>query len=197
MVDAASDGEEALHLLSEHQYALAVLDWRMPEVEGIDVLSSIRKSGKSLPVMMLTAKDTPRDRVAGLDAGADDYLIKPFDLQELFARIRAVLRRPTEGGGPRLQCARLSYDIQSQEVFVDDSPIPVTATERRMVELFLRNAGKLTSRDAIAHHVWPDELDTIGSNTIDVHLARLRAKIGDSGAKIVTVRGAGFRMESS
>ena len=197
MVDAASDGEEALHLLSEHQYALAVLDWRMPEVEGIDVLSSIRKSGKSLPVIMLTAKDTPRDRVAGLDAGADDYLIKPFDLQELFARIRAVLRRPTEGGGPRLQCARLSYDIQSQEVFVDDSPIPVTATERRMVELFLRNAGKLTSRDAIAHHVWPDELDTIGSNTIDVHLARLRAKIGDSGAKIVTVRGAGFRMESS
>jgi DNA-binding response OmpR family regulator len=195
IVDAAADGEEALHLVAQHQYALAILDWRMPEVEGIDVVAAIRKAGQSLPVIMLTAKDAPQDRVIGLDTGADDYLVKPFDLQELFARLRAVLRRPQEGGGRRLRCAGLEYDTQSQELLVDGKPVSVTATERRMVELFLRNPGKLTTRDAIAHHVWPDELDTVGSNTVDVHMARLRAKIVGSGARIVTVRGVGFRME--
>lgn len=195
-VDVAGDGEEALYLIGEHDYAVAVLDWRMPKVTGLEVVETLRSQQSALPVLMLTARDAPPDRVTGLDAGADDYLVKPFDLDELFARVRALLRRPTEGGQPLLRQGALVLDPQRQEVTVEGHPIAVTATERGILEVLLRASPGVATRKAIANHVWPDELDPIGSNTIDVHITRLRAKLANAQVRLVTVRGSGFRLES-
>ena len=194
-MDAAVDGAQALHLISEHDYAAAILDWRMPQLTGIDVVAAVRNQRSSLPILMLTARDAPADRVTGLDAGADDYLIKPFDLDELFARVRALLRRPREGGQPTLRCGALAFDPLRQEATVEGAPVALTATERALLELLLRHAPRVVRRSTIADQVWPDELDPIGSNTIDVHVARLRAKLGKARARIVTVRGSGYRLE--
>ncbi len=194
VVDAVADGAEALLQIGEHDYALAVLDWRMPKRSGLDVVMAVRKSGKSLPLLMLTARDTSADRVLGLDSGADDYLVKPFDLDELLARVRALLRRPRDGGSPILCCGGLSFDPGTQEIYVDDKPLPVTATQRRILELLLHDSPNLTSRRAVADHVWVDDLEPLGSNAIDVHMARLRAKLVGARVRIVTVRGSGFRL---
>jgi len=194
IVDTAADGDEAKWLADEHDYAVAILDWRMPKTSGIEVVQHIRKQSKQAKIIMLTARDAPPDRVAGLDAGADDYLIKPFDLDELFARVRALMRRQTDPTS-ELRCGDLSYDPRKAEVSAGGRPIGATATERAILEVLLRAAPGVVSRRSIADHVWPDDLDGVGSNTIDVHMARLRAKLAWAGVRIVTVRGSGFRIE--
>jgi DNA-binding response OmpR family regulator len=194
IVDAVDNGDDALALMVEYDYAAVVLDWRMPGLTGVEVIAAARKRDLAVPVLMLTARDASGDRIAGLDAGADDYLVKPFDLGELFARVRALMRRPRNGAAPLLRHGTIELDPSVREVRRAGDLVPLTATEFAILELLLRRAPTVVSRRAIAQHVWPDELDPVGSNTIDVHIARLRAKLGDADVRVVTVRGAGFRL---
>ena len=146
---------------------------------------------------MLTARDTPPDRIQGLDAGADDYLVKPFDFGELLARVRALQRRPRGVDAPVIARGRLSRDPIRREVTVDDRPLGLTPTEYQILELLLRRSPAVVDRKAIAEHAWQDETDPLGSNAIDVQLSRLRAKLPGAGIRIVTVRGAGYRLDET
>jgi two-component system copper resistance phosphate regulon response regulator CusR len=196
VVDAVADGEWALRFLRTYDYEVAVLDWRMPVVSGIDVVRTLRRQGSHLPVLMLTARDAPSDRVAGLDEGADDYLVKPFDFTELLARIRALQRRAPALHPPRLTIGDLSFDPASREACVGEQNPGLTSTELSILEILMRRAPAIVDRRTIALQVWDDEADALGSNTIDVHMARLRAKIGSKQVRIETVRGIGFRIVS-
>jgi len=189
-----ADGEWALRFLRTYDYEVAVLDWRMPAVSGIDVVRELRRHGSQLPVLMLTARDAPSDRVMGLDAGADDYLIKPFDFAELLARIRALQRRSPALQAPRLTVGDLEFDPATREVHVEGRNPGLTSTELSILEILMRRAPAVVERRAIALHVWDEEADALGSNTIDVHMARLRSKLGSGRTRIETVRGIGFRI---
>jgi DNA-binding response OmpR family regulator len=195
-VDAVERGDDAIDYLKWYEYDVAIIDWRMPGAEGIDVVSWARKHDRPTALLMLTARDTPADRIRGLDTGADDYLVKPFDFGELLARIRALQRRPRGVDAPVLSAGRLTLDPVTRVVAVAGQPIGLTSTEYRILELLLRRAPKVVDRKAIAEHAWADETDPLGSNAIDVQLSRLRAKLRDAGVQIVTVRGAGYRVES-
>jgi DNA-binding response OmpR family regulator len=144
---------------------------------------------------MLTARDTPPDRITGLDAGADDYLVKPFDFGELLARIRALQRRPRATTAPVVTVGRLTLDPVKREIAAAGEPVALTATEFRILELLMRRSPAVVDRRAIAEHAWRDETDPLGSNAIDVQMSRLRAKLPDAGVRIVTIRGAGYRLE--
>lgn len=194
VVDAVADGEEAQIYLRTYDYELAILDWRMPKVAGIDVLRSLRRNGSRLPVLMLTARDATSDRIIGLDEGADDYVVKPFDFGELLARLRALQRRTPSVGSPRLIVGDLEYDPPTRDVRVGSRPCSLTGTELGILELLMRRSPAVVSRRAIAVHVWDEEADALGSNTIDVHLARLRGKLAGGRVRIETVRGLGYRI---
>jgi len=197
LVDVVADGTEALTYLRSYEYELAVLDWRMPRTSGLEVLKELRRGGSHLPVLILTARDTVPDRVTGLDEGADDYLVKPFDFSELLARLRALQRREPATKPPILTLGDLTLDPARREVRVDGRLISTTAIEYSLLELLLRRSTVVVGRRAIAVHVWQHEADAVGSNTIDVHVARLRAKLVGSTARIDTVRGVGYRIVSS
>ncbi len=194
VVDAVADGTAALRHLRAYDYDVAVLDWRMPERTGIEVVAEARNRGDRTPILMLTARDAPSDRVTGLNGGADDYLVKPFDFNELVARVHALQRRPPLVAGSVLECADLRFDPATREVTVSGAPVALTAIESSLVELLLRRSPSVLTRRVIATQVWNDEADAVGSNTIDVHVGRLRAKLGTSRARIETVRGTGYRM---
>lgn len=196
-VDAVARGDDAIDHLRFYEYDVAVIDWRMPGVSGIDVVAWARRHNHPAAILMLTARDAPADRVYGLDAGADDYLVKPFDFAELIARVRALQRRPRAVVGPVLRCGRLALDPVRREVTVDGCPVHLTATEYNIIELLLRRSPALVARRTIAEHAWRDETDPLGSNAIDVQLSRLRAKLTNAGVRIVTVRGAGYRLEAA
>jgi two-component system copper resistance phosphate regulon response regulator CusR len=196
-VDAAERGDDAIDLLKFYDYDVAVVDWRMPGAEGIDVVAWARKNGKPTAMLMLTARDAPPDRIRGLDAGADDYLVKPFDFGELLARIRALQRRPRGVDAPAIARGTLTLDPIRREVTVADKVVPLTATEYNILELLMRRSPAVVDRKAIAEHGWDDETDPLGSNAIDVQLSRLRAKLPAAGVRIVTVRGAGYRLEEA
>ena len=146
---------------------------------------------------MLTARDTPSDRIEGLDAGADDYLIKPFDFGELVARIRALQRRPRSVDGPAITRGSLTLDPARREIAVRGAPVNLTSTEFNILELLIRRSPAVVDRKAIAEHAWRDETQPLGSNAIDVQMSRLRAKLPNAGVHIVTVRGAGYRLEEA
>ncbi len=194
VVDAVGDGRAALDHLRVYDYELAVLDWRMPVTSGLEVLEQLRRRGSSLPVLLLTARDTVEDRVTGLDAGADDYLVKPFAFPELLARLRALQRRPPSAVGPILRVGDVELDPASRTVRLGDQEPALTATELAILELLLRRSPAVVHRRTIALHVWDDEADAVGSNTIDVHMARLRAKLAGSRVHVQTVRGVGYRL---
>ncbi|HWG74190.1 MAG TPA: response regulator transcription factor [Acidimicrobiales bacterium] len=194
VVDAVPDGDQAAAYLRLYDYSAVVLDWRMPKRSGLEVLIELRAGRMPTPVLMLTARDTTSDRVAGLDAGADDYLVKPFDFPELLARIRALLRRPPDAQQPRLVCGDLVFDPTTRTVTVGTTTISLTTTELSILELLLRRAPAAVGRRSIAVQVWDEEADAVGSNTIDVHLARLRAKLAGAQSRIETVRGIGYRI---
>ncbi len=194
VVDAVPDGNEALAHLRIYDYEVAILDWRMPGLSGVEVISRARGSGDHTPVLLLTARDTVSDRISGLDTGADDYLVKPFDFGELLARLRALQRRPAAALGPLLECGDLVFDPDLFQVTVDGRPIALTTTEMGLLEVLLRRQPSVVTRRAMALHVWSNEADAVGSNTIDVHVGRLRAKIKGSLAGIETVRGTGYRI---
>lgn len=193
IVDAVADGPDALSYLRSYTYEVVVLDWRMPKLSGIEVLRSMRARGDRTPVLMLTARDATEDRVEGLNQGADDYLVKPFSFAELAARLNALQRRPALALDPVLACGDLVFDPATRQVTRNEQPIVLTAIETAMIELLMRRAPAVVSRRTIAVQVWDDEADAVGSNTIDVHVGRLRAKLADSSARIETVRGVGYR----
>ena len=193
-VDAVGDGELALRHLATYEYEVAILDWRMPKVSGLEVTQRLRRRGSALPILMLTARDTARDRVTGLDEGADDYLVKPFDFSELLARVRALQRRGDALQSRLIKVSGLSLDTVTREVSIGSVKPRLTATELALLEILLQRSPAIVSRRSIALAVWNEEADALGSNTLDVHLARLRAKIATSGVKIEAVRALGYRM---
>jgi DNA-binding response OmpR family regulator len=196
-VDAVGAGDDAIEQLRFYEYDVAVIDWRMPRVSGLDVVAWARAHNRPTGLLMLTARDTPADRVQGLDSGADDYLVKPFDFGELVARIRALQRRPRNVDKPVLERGDLQLDPAKHEVSVRGEAVNLTTTEYSILELLIRRAPSVVDRRAIAEHAWRDETQPLGSNAIDVQLSRLRAKLPDAGVRIVTVRGAGYRLEEA
>ncbi len=194
-VHAVERGDDAIDYLKWYEYDVAIIDWRMPGAEGIEVVAWARRHQRPTALLMLTARDTPADRITGLDMGADDYLVKPFDFGELLARVRALQRRPRGVEGPILEKGRLTLDPARRLVTVSGSDLALTATEYLILELLLRRSPAVVDRKAIAEHAWADETDPLGSNAIDVQMSRLRAKLPNAGVRIVTVRGAGYRLE--
>jgi DNA-binding response OmpR family regulator len=194
VVDAVADGEDAVRHLRAYDYDVAVLDWRMPGRTGLEVVTEARRVGDRTPMLMLTARDTASDRVTGLNGGADDYLVKPFDFSELLARLHALQRRPPLVHDPVLKCGDLRFDPSTRQVTVSGASVTLTAIETSLVELLLRRSPAIVTRSTIGTQVWEDEADAVGSNTIDVHVGRVRAKLAASRARIETVRGTGYRM---
>jgi DNA-binding response OmpR family regulator len=194
VVDAVSDGDAALKWLRVYDHEVAILDWRMPGMSGLEVIAEARRLGVRTPILMLTARDAPADRVAGLRGGADDYLVKPFDFDELLARLVALQRRPALTVDPLIVTGDLCFDPATRQLTVGSAPVSLTTTESAIIELLLRRSPSLVTRRAIALQVWEDEADGLGSNTIDVHVGRLRSKLGSSTAQIQTVRGSGYRV---
>ena len=191
----ASDGLNALNLSFERHPDLVILDLMLPGRDGMEVLAALRQKGLSLPVLVLTSKDTVRDRVRGLNAGADDYLVKPFAFSELLARIRALLRRGKPELGDRLKLADLEMDTSGRKVFRDGKELTLTTREFDLLEYLLRQQGRVVSREILARDVWQETARyTPLDNVIDVHIAHLRRKLDEPfGKKLLhTVRGVGF-----
>jgi DNA-binding response OmpR family regulator len=194
VVDAVPDGDRALLYMRSYEYEVAILDWRMPGASGLDVVQEVRQRGSKVPILLLTARDTTADRVQGLDGGADDYLVKPFEFAELLARIRALQRRPAVVLEPLLVVGDVELDPATRLARRGSEELPLTGRELAILELLMRRFPSVVDRRSIAVQVWDDEADAVGSNTIDVHLARLRAKLVGSALRIETVRGIGYRM---
>jgi two-component system response regulator MprA len=195
-VGLASDGSEALEKLEgDAQPDAIILDVLMPGTDGLEVSRTLRRSGSRVPVLMLTARAEVGDRVAGLDAGADDYLTKPFALEELLARLRALLRRTADGSGEALRFADLELDPGTREVRRGGEPIELTRTEFSLLELFMLNARQVLTRSVIFERVWGYDFG-YGSNSLDVYIGYLRRKT-EAGGKprlIHTVRGVGYAL---
>lgn len=192
-VDSCFDGEEALDYLGMTEYDAVILDIMMPKKNGLEVLKTLRASGNSVPVLLLTARDSISDRVTGLDAGADDYLIKPFAFEELLARIRAMLRKREGRAQNRCQVANLTVDFDTRTVMRDSVPITLSSKEFSILEYLVNNQGIVLSRDRIEQHIWNYDYEG-GSNVVDVYIRYLRKKIDDGfEPKLIhTVRGAGY-----
>jgi heavy metal response regulator len=197
-VDVAYDGEAGLARLFDGDYDLVILDVMLPKRDGLSLLREARKRGVQIPMLLLTARDTLPDKVAGLDQGADDYLTKPFAFEELLARVRALLRRGAPTQPVTLTLADLSLDPSSRQVTRTGKKIELTAKEFALLEFFLRNPGRVLSRALIAQHVWGVDFDTF-TNVIDVYVKYLRKKIdADFEPKLIhTVRGAGYVLKES
>ena len=198
-VELAADGSEALHRLSsEGATDAVVLDVLMPGIDGLEVCRRIRSAGNGIPVLMLTARDEVADRVAGLDAGADDYLVKPFALEELLARLRALLRRSSEDAKDVLRFADLELDPATREVNRGGDPIELTRTEFSLLELFLRNPKQVLTRSVIFERVWGYDFG-YSSNSLDVYMGYLRRKteVGDKPRLLQTVRGVGYALREA
>lgn len=194
VVDAVEDGDVALDYLRIYDYEAAILDWRMPRRSGLEVLAELRNKGIAVPVLLLTARDSARDRVTGLDQGADDYLVKPFDFDELLARIRALQRRPPALLRPVLAIGDLTIDPATREATTRRGQLGVTSIEYGILEILARRSPSVVERGSIALHVWAEEAEGLASNTIDVHVARLRSKLLGANVRIETVRGVGYRL---
>jgi len=195
-VETAQNGVEALDRLGDGGFDAVVLDVSMPKLDGLQVCRRLRERRDRTPVLMLTARDEVRDRVSGLDAGADDYLIKPFALDELNARLRALLRRTTdEDGDGRLTYGDLVLDLQMYRATRGGRPLELTRTEHRLLELFLRNPEQVLPRDVIYERVWGFDI-SLTSNSLDVYVGYLRRKTEEAGEPRVlqTVRGVGFML---
>ena len=197
-VDEALDGEKGEQLLQKNNYDLLVLDIMLPKKNGLDVLDSLRKKNNDIPVLMLTAKGTVEDRVKGLDTGADDYLVKPFAIAELLARVRSLLRRKkgAEKSATILTIADLTLDLVSHKALRGGKSIDLTSKEFSLLEYFIRNKDKILSRSTITEHIWNYNFDT-GTNIIDVYLNHLRTKIDGGFSKKLfhTVRGVGYMLK--
>jgi len=196
-VDTAYDGEEGGYFAESVQYDVMILDIMLPKKDGIEVCQELRLKKINIPILMLTAKDSVEDRVAGLDAGADDYLVKPFAFNELLARVRALLRREAFSKSPRLAVGDLVMDVVTREVWRGQKSIKLTSKEYAILEYFMRHPNMVITRTMVEEHAWDYEFDSI-SNIIDVYIRRLRCSIDERGQEslIETVRGAGYRLRA-
>lgn len=190
-VDLAHDGEEAQFLGETEPYDAVVLDLGLPKIDGVSVLESWRQSGITTPVLILTARDRWHDKVAGFDSGADDYVTKPFRIEEVVARLRALIRRAAGHASAELKCGPVALETSSARVTVDDRPIRLTAQEYKLLAYLMHHKGKVVSRTELTEHIYDQNFDR-DSNTIEVFVGRLRRKIG--APVIDTVRGLGYRM---
>lgn len=197
-VDTAQDGLEGLEYAKMNVYDVIILDIMLPGMDGIKILENLRNEGINTPVLMLTAKDATEDKVKGLDTGADDYMTKPFELSELMARIRAILRREAPTKSPILKLADLELNTLTRQVKRGDKEITLTSKEFALLEYMMRNAGRVLTRTQIADHVWDYEFDGF-SNIIDVYIRYLRKKIDDGfeNKLIHTIRGSGYCLKES
>ncbi len=195
-VDVAHDGAEGFYLGKENQYDLIILDWMLPEMDGLEILQKLRQSEVDTPILLLTAKDTVDDKVTGLNKGADDYLTKPFAFSELLARVRVLLRRGQKETKTILTLGDLTLDLVSHKVRRGDEDIELTSKEYSLLEYFMRNPGKVLTRTMIAEHVWDYNFDTF-TNVIDVYINHLRKKIDKNFPKklLHTMRGVGYVMK--
>ncbi len=191
VVDTAADGEEALFLGETEPYDVVVLDLGLPRLDGISVLKRWRATGRDMPVLILTARDAWSDKVAGLNAGADDYLAKPFVMPELIARLHALVRRAHGHGSPEIALGRLVVDTAAQRVMLDGAPIRLTGLEYRLLAYLALQAGQVVSKTELTEHLYAQDFDR-DSNTLEVMVGRLRRKLGDG--LIETLRGQGYRL---
>lgn len=194
-VDVAATGEEGLSLAAMNEYDVAVLDIRLPGIDGLEVCQRLRQAGYSIRILMATARDTVEDRIAGLDLGADDYVVKPYALAELEARVRALLRRPAAVVPVTLRVDDLSLDTGTRFAERNGRQISLTSKEYAVLEYLMRHPGEVVTREKISAHAWDDNYDP-ASNVIDVYIARLRKKLdGSEEAPLLsTIRGAGYRL---
>jgi two-component system OmpR family response regulator len=188
-VDKAFDGEEGLYLGDTEPYDAVILDLGLPKVDGVSVLQGWRREGKTMPVLILTARDRWSDKVAGFDAGADDYVTKPFHVEELLARVRALLRRAAGHATSELVCGPVRLDTRASRVVVDGNPIKLTSHEYRLLAYLMHHQGRVVSRTELVEHLYDQNFDR-DSNTIEVFVGRLRKKLGVD--VIETVRGLGY-----
>ena len=196
--EVAFDGRNGLEQALTEEYDLIILDILLPRLNGLQVLKEIRREKLSVPVLLLTAKNRVEDKVSGLDAGADDYLTKPFAIPELLARVRTLLRRPTDSKSSVLKIGDLEVDTSTHEVFRKGKAVTLTTKEYSILEFLLYNKNRVLSRLSIAEHVWGDNFDLFTmTNFVDVHIKNLRKKLSDDDEKklIQTVRGVGYMIK--
>ncbi|MEO0637001.1 MAG: response regulator transcription factor [Pseudomonadota bacterium] len=193
VVDASTDGEDGHFLGDTEPYDLAVLDIGLPSMDGLTVLETWRRDGRSFPVLVLTARDRWSDKVAGIDAGADDYLAKPFHMEELLARVRALIRRAAGHAGNELRCGDILLDTRAARVAVAGSDVKLTSHEYRLLSYLMHHQGQIVSRTELTEHMYDQDFDR-DSNTIEVFIGRLRKKLGTG--NLETVRGLGYRLST-
>lgn len=195
-VDAVDRGDDAIEQFKFYEYDVAILDWRMPGTPGIEVAAWARENRRPTAILMLTARDTPIDRIQGLDSGADDYMVKPFDFGELLARIRAVMRRRNPSAGPLLQVQDLTMDETTREVRRDGRAIELSAREFDLLRLLMMHPNQVLARDRILDQVWG--YNFFGdANNVEVYIRYLRQKLSDEPHKLIqTVRGVGYRIKA-
>ncbi|MEQ8268263.1 response regulator transcription factor [Parvibaculum sp.] len=194
VVDSAKDGEEGHFLGDTEPYDAVVLDLGLPEMDGVTVLEKWRRDGRIMPVLILTARDRWSDKVAGFDAGADDYVAKPFYMEEVLARLRALLRRATGHASSELECGPVRVDTRSSRVTVNGRAIKLTSLEYRLLSYMMHHQGRVISRTELVEHLYDQDFDR-DSNTIEVFVGRLRRKLGKD--VIETVRGLGYRLAAA
>ncbi len=190
-VEQAGDGREAHYLGEVEDFDAVVLDLGLPQIDGLSVLRRWRAAGRGMPVLVLTARGSWQEKVEGMDAGADDYLAKPFHMQELLARLRALLRRSTEHASSEWRCGSIWLDTRAARVLVDGQPLVLTSHEFKLLSLLMQRKGQVLSRTELSEHIYPQDEDR-DSNTIEVFVARLRKKLPEG--SIETVRGLGYRL---
>lgn len=193
-VDATGDGKEAYYLASEYPFDAAIVDLGLPGLSGLDVIAKLRSDGSQLPVLILTARSSWQDKVSGLETGGDDYLTKPFRMEELSARLKALLRRASGASGQVLRCGPLALDVSAQQVSVDTHQLDLTGFEYKLLEHLVRERHRVLSKDELASHLYPHDEES-DSNVIEVLVARLRKKLDPRGTlqPIETLRGRGYR----
>ncbi|MEO5693608.1 MAG: response regulator transcription factor [Usitatibacter sp.] len=196
MVQRASTGVEADRMLAVNEYDLVLLDLGLPQMDGFEVLKRLRARRSKVPVMILTVKDAVEDRVTGLDLGADDYLTKPFELSELEARVRALIRRANSNASSDILHGPLRLDTVGRRLFFKETPVELSARELSVVELLLLREGRVVTKQQIVDHLYGWE-DTSSSNAVEVFIYRLRRKLEPSGVDVRTVRGMGYLIEKS
>lgn len=192
-VDLCSNGADAMKQANSGLYELLILDWMLPEVDGVTVCRELRRAGNTTPILMLTARGETQERVLGLDAGADDYLVKPFELEELIARVNALLRRSR--GFRRFRFGDLELDPEKGRALIDGEPLALTQREYQLLFYLAQRADKPTTRSDLYAHVWNMNFDP-GSNLLDVHISRLREKLGAHAYRVSTIRGVGYQFLS-
>jgi two-component system response regulator PhoP len=193
-VDAASDGEEGIYMGREVPFDIGVIDLGLPKLSGMDLVRQLRADGKKFPILILTARSSWQDKVEGLKAGADDYLVKPFHVEELLARLNALLRRASGWSKPTLDCGPVTLDLAAQTVTVEGVGVDLTSYEYKVLEYLMLHAGDLVSKADLTEHIYQQDFDR-DSNVLEVFIGRLRKKLDPEGTlkPIETVRGRGYR----